>query len=272
MIVWLASYPRSGNTVLRTLLHQCFDLQTYDDETGTQLVGVLAKLGVGATPLDSDWDNFYSRASTSTALNLVKTHRYPRDNQPAIYIYRDGRLAIQSYLAFHRMFVDGGSSKKLFSLLVGDDYYGSWTKHYQGWATRVGPTLIFSFEDIVVATPETIKEIGDFLGMEPVRLNWINPMVELQQKNPDFFRSGATSWQPGPEWTDEIDNIFNYLHGNLMVELGYIDKEIVDASIANLSPSDRKFLDCIGHFSERCASLQFHCDERLRIIKQLSGS
>lgn len=29
MIVWLASYPRSGNTYLRMLLHQLHGLKTY---------------------------------------------------------------------------------------------------------------------------------------------------------------------------------------------------------------------------------------------------
>jgi hypothetical protein len=29
MIVWLASYPRSGNTFVRTLLHSAFGLESY---------------------------------------------------------------------------------------------------------------------------------------------------------------------------------------------------------------------------------------------------
>jgi hypothetical protein len=32
MIVWLASYPRSGNTLLRTILKRCLDLDSYADE------------------------------------------------------------------------------------------------------------------------------------------------------------------------------------------------------------------------------------------------
>src|SRR5262249_38743574 len=30
MIVWLASYPRSGNTLLRQVLHQCFGLSSFE--------------------------------------------------------------------------------------------------------------------------------------------------------------------------------------------------------------------------------------------------
>ncbi len=30
MINWLASYPRSGNTLLRTILKTCFGLMSYD--------------------------------------------------------------------------------------------------------------------------------------------------------------------------------------------------------------------------------------------------
>ncbi len=32
MIVWLASYPRSGNTLLRTVLSECFGLRSTADE------------------------------------------------------------------------------------------------------------------------------------------------------------------------------------------------------------------------------------------------
>lgn len=97
-------------------------------------------------------------------------------------------------------------------------------------------------------------------------------MTQLQQKVPDFFRSGSTSWQPVPEWTKEVSQTFYYLHGALMVELGYCSKELVDSEIADLSPYVRNVLDIATQLSIRCASLQFHCDERLRVIKQLSKS
>ena len=32
MIVWLASYPRSGNTLTRTIFKNVFDIDTYSDE------------------------------------------------------------------------------------------------------------------------------------------------------------------------------------------------------------------------------------------------
>lgn len=196
MIIWLASYPRSGNTLLRTLLHQCFQLDTYDDEAGTKLVGELAELDIGAAPLDSEWDIFYPLASSIKPLKLVKTHKYPRDNQPAIYIYRDGRLAIQSYLVFHRNFVDKKNFKSLMSLVIGDDYYGSWSRHYQIWTKRSAPTLILSFEDVVTAKPELIQKIGDFIGVSPSKFDWNNPIAELQKRKPDFFIVGHPAGTP----------------------------------------------------------------------------
>ncbi len=43
MIVWLASYPRSGNTFLRLVLHRLFGVPTYsvyeDDDPVAQRVG-----------------------------------------------------------------------------------------------------------------------------------------------------------------------------------------------------------------------------------------
>jgi len=224
---------------------------------------------VGAVPLDSDWNEFYPCASTSQSLKLVKTHKYPRDDQPSIYICRDGRMAVQSYLAFHRSFIERGAQKTLLSLIVGDNYYGSWSDHYRTWTTRTAPTLVVHFEDLVVAKPELIQKIGRFIGRDPIRLDWLNPMNELQQQNPDFFRSGLTNWQPLSEWTYEINQIFNYFHGNLMIELGYFSKEVVDTAISEFSFSKREFLDITERLSKRCASLQFHCEERLRVIHEL---
>ncbi len=270
MIIWLASYPRSGNTLLRTLLHQCFNLNTYDDEVGTRLLGVPE---VGDIPLDSEWNDFYLRASDpKSGLKFVKSHKYPRDDRPAIVIHRDGRLATQSYLEFQKSFLDKSLPVNLLKLVMGDDYYGSWSRHYRIWTERTAPTLILSFEEIVSAKPELIEKIGDFIGVHPVSTAWINPMKELQEKKPDFFRSGYTIWEPAPEWTEEIDQVFNYLHGDLMVELGYSTKQAVDAATNGLSSSKQKDLDIVERLSNRCASLQFHCDERLRVIRQLSGS
>ena len=54
MVVWLASYPRSGNTFLRIVLHRLYGVPTYsvydDDDPVAQRVG--PDLGFAEKQLD----------------------------------------------------------------------------------------------------------------------------------------------------------------------------------------------------------------------------
>jgi hypothetical protein len=86
-IVWLASYPRSGNTYLRAILWTCFGLQTgsvypddlFGDSAVAQQVGHFEGTAHGQFSADF------------LRLPLVKTHEWPVDNRKAIYIVRNGR-------------------------------------------------------------------------------------------------------------------------------------------------------------------------------------
>lgn len=82
MIVWLASYPRSGNTFLRIVLHRLYGVPTYsvydDDDPVAQRVGpVLVKY----RPRPAD-----RKVMTEGAeVHFVKMHkRRKADGHPAI--------------------------------------------------------------------------------------------------------------------------------------------------------------------------------------------
>jgi hypothetical protein len=271
MIVWLASYPRSGNTLLRTLLNQCFGVSTYNDEITQDVQSSWKTKGIGDCILPTSWNDFYAmEVQNQQSLHLVKTHKQPRDDQPAIYVYRDGRMAKQSFVELHRTQIKLPIKKTLLDLVLGDDYYGHWSSHYHVWTNRTGPTMLIRFEELVQASPSLITKIGEFLNIKPLSVDWKNPLSRLHEQDPDFFRTGKIEWEPTEVWTPEIDRIFNYLHGELMVKLGYSTQAAVDIAIAGLTKAQRDILDVTNRFSERCVTLQFHCDERLRVIESLS--
>jgi hypothetical protein len=271
MIIWLASYPRSGNTLLRTLLNQCFGVSTFSDELTIYSKSNWKSRGIGDEILPTDWDTFYeNNNAASSEVNFVKTHKGPRDEQPAIYIYRDGRMALQSYVDLHRTRIKAKPIKSMMDLVLGDDYYGHWSSHYQSWAQRKSPTLFLRFEDLVNASPHLIERIAAFIKMEPISKEWENPLQRLHQDDPVFFRTGRIHWEPTKDWTKKIDQIFNYIHGELLVKLGYSNQEMVGAAIAELCEIDKEILDITANLAQRCASLQSHCDERLRVINTLS--
>ena len=96
--VWIASYPRSGNTFLRTVLNHCFGLKStsvYPNDLGGNK---LLENYVGHI----EPEPYMRLVSTDNTAPLVKTHELPRDNFSAIYVIRDGRAACASLWEFYK--------------------------------------------------------------------------------------------------------------------------------------------------------------------------
>jgi hypothetical protein len=89
MKLWIASYPRSGNTLVRLILNQAFGVKStsiYPDETDAMRSRpwLMDRLGFSEEEMPGEW-------------LAVKTHNPPIDDMPAIYVVRDGRAAIVSF-------------------------------------------------------------------------------------------------------------------------------------------------------------------------------
>jgi hypothetical protein len=228
MIVWLASYPRSGNTLLRTLLYQTLGLTSLPEWTEWRLFPAetddpkaeMQRL-LGTQRPSRPWKEFYAAAIGSSQCYLVKTHQAPVDDQHAIYVLRDGRKAAYSYWQYHRAFLPA-YGRSLLQIISGDDTFGDWSSHYRAWTERArGPLLVLRYEELVHATPETVGRIAVFLNHPDSPKPWVNPFEKLREMSPRFFREGSTDWQPPPEWTPAVAWAFALVHGPLMEELGY---------------------------------------------------
>src|SRR4051794_24293951 len=99
MIIWLASYPRSGNTLLRIILKSVFDRRTYSKHDDVNDIGADSRVAeeVGHQALGASWDGAYQRMRDDAQSYLVKTHDPPEDDGRAIYIVRDGRSTCRSF-------------------------------------------------------------------------------------------------------------------------------------------------------------------------------
>ena len=272
MIVWLASYPRSGNTLLRTVLKQTMGLGSFSDEAVPASVGFtdVAREEIGHLPIEEPWEAFYERARAGTALHLVKTHLPPRDDAPAIYVVRDGRAATVSYEKYHRAFHPdhpGG----LLHLLLGDDYYGGWSQHYAAWQPRTGPTLELRYEELVEASPRLLRSVADFIGYDGPVEPWRNPFERLNRENPRFFRQGDARWSGAPGWTPVVDGVFFTLHGELMQRLGYAGAEEAQRACAALPPEMAQFIDVASSLRRDKRMFEQAARERLAVIETLDA-
>jgi len=229
---------------------------------------------VGAVSMDMKWEKFYSiHNNDSSPVKFVKTHKYPRDSFRAIYVYRDPRLSINSYLKFKASFLEVvENNKNILDLIVGNDYYGNWTNHYHKWNNREGLNFTVAYEDLVSPTEELIFRLGEFISLSPVNSKFINPMQDLKKINPDFFRHGLTTFKGyTTDWSPKFDLMLKYVHGKLMNKLNYLSNELLIESLDLLDDHTKFLLDSSVELSNRCTELQFHCDERLRIIKQMTS-
>lgn len=208
MIVWLASYPRSGNTLYRLVMQQCFGLGSYSDQgigTERSIIGFGEERGL--LEFEGSWEAFYEQASADRELHLVKTHLPPRDDQPAIVVMRDPRSALCSY---HHFLQDYWKHDRftLEQVVRGEVGYGDLIEFYRKWMSRpAGTTLLVHYHELVDLGVATVNRLAAFTGLEPGEIRPVE-FDALKAASPSFFRSGKTSWSGDPEWTEEVEEVF----------------------------------------------------------------
>lgn len=209
VIIWLASYPRSGNTLLRTILWNCFGLPSMsiytDDLDGNKaLAEYIGHVENGKVPESGE-------VIPSIDLPLVKTHAHPVNNNPAIYVIRDGRDACLSLSRFW-----GGLTKE--EVIEGEHNFGSWSDHVNSWNPWDRPnTLLLKYEDMVANLPATLKKIELFLDVEIVS-------SEIPDRKSIANVGGIhVNSKPKNKSILSEQNIkrFNELHGDTLKKAGY---------------------------------------------------
>lgn len=256
--VWLASYPRSGNTFLRILLQNVFQLPTFSayNVEGQSFPDPSAETLENAPALPVNWRELISFQGTGP-LTLIKTHDPPTDAAPAIYVIRDGRATLDSYFCYHQKFAFEKPS--LTEILAGACQFGSWSAHYLAWCPRSRPqTLFLRYEDLVSRPAEIIAQLAAFLNLPPVE-GRIPTFEELRQRHPSFFRRGQnqdflSKWTPGQM------SLFNVLHGSVMAELNYpltsapaVPAETLEELAAATSRLHALYLEQLSHEGARLA-------------------
>jgi len=218
LITWLASYPRSGNTLLRVILKQCFGLssQSIYDDTELDTPGV--REAVGFEAVGNDPHRFIEDARRQARSLYVKTHELPgRDAHPAIYVVRDGRSSVVS----HRHYLRGilGRDTSLSDVIRGE-LMPSWSEHVEAWALSGRPnTLVVRYEDLAAADPRALQQIAAFLD-RPLLQAFDMSFDHLHTLNPLFFRRGSDAANISEMDTVSL-RLFEQLHGATLRRIGY---------------------------------------------------
>ena len=158
--IFVAAYPRSGQTLTQMILYQLTTDGSMDirhiSEVSPWFERTMAK-GV------RDLDSFDSP-------RILKTHlpyrMVPKGGRRYIYVVRDGSDVAVSYYHMQRSYGRfKGSFEKFFPLyLRGRIRWGSWFRHVAQWKAnrRDLPILYLSFEEMITDLEGTVSKIAKF--------------------------------------------------------------------------------------------------------------
>ena len=237
MLIWLASYPRSGNSFTRIILKHLFGLQSrtvYDHALNPELERMAEVIG---EPTGSRMT--LDELTVAPQVWAVKTHEMPQeDNHPAIHVVRDGRDALVSYahfILYTEFRVRVGTDRDAFhrileQLILSDAYFGGWSRNVLAWQQRAR-TVSIRYEDLLVAPGDLLKESLASVGasVRGTPSGSLPNFESLHDEFPWFFRKGKIgAWRT--EMPEVLQDLFWERHEDAMTELGYRrDGEVVTA-------------------------------------------
>jgi hypothetical protein len=193
MIVWVASFPRSGNTFLRIMLNRLYGIRT---STVYDLDGVAERLGpglIGATDRPAP----VAAMRADPAPHFIKTHR-PRDadvldEDRAICLVRDGRDALVSWARLTSADDSSRYEAELRAKIFPAGGSGSWGANVLSWLepSSSGRRLL-RYEDLIRTPVPTVTGLVTALapGLAPLPDPEIPSLTDLQQADNGFFRRG----------------------------------------------------------------------------------
>ncbi|MCE9519480.1 MAG: sulfotransferase domain-containing protein [Verrucomicrobia bacterium] len=226
MIVWLASYPRSGNKFARLILGSLFQAETATvyDRPANATAAEETPRWTGTSP-----NNDAAIASRDFAQCVfVKTHELPQDSDrnPAICVVRDGRDCLVSYAHYVlRRFSDSRTPPSfeatLKMLIRSREHFGGWSTHVSAWSDREAATTVLRYEDMIDDPAGAISAACRGIGLKPPAPSGALPAFEdLHAKKPQSFRKGRVgSWRE--EMPAALEELFWSIHGTAMERMGY---------------------------------------------------
>mgnify|MGYP001258581189 CR=1 FL=1 len=198
MIIWISSYPKSGNTWVRSLLSAYlysengifnfehlkkinqFPSKTYfkffmNDFSDIKKVSEHWIAAQDRININEDIKYFKTHSALCTLAGNSFTNK--SNTKAAIYVVRDPRNVITSFAHHYSININEAykrltnKSFMIYSTKPGDDDYGtatilgSWSAHYNSWKNiKFAPILIIKYEDLIFDTKKTFLNILNFLS------------------------------------------------------------------------------------------------------------
>ena len=198
MFIWLASYPKSGNTLVRSLLASYFfskdgiynfdlikNIKQFPNIELFKLLGVDIK---NQKEVIKNYIKVQDSINQKNIIQFLKTHSYLfnidgngftnlNNSLGTIYIVRDPRTIVSSSTRFFNISQIDAANQLINTTQIGGDlnskiiknrttvYMGTWKGNYNSWKSfkSNGKYLLIKYEDLIVNKEESLKKILDFI-------------------------------------------------------------------------------------------------------------
>jgi hypothetical protein len=236
--IWIASFPRSGNTFFRNILFDVYGLDSLEDESEMNL------------------------SKNKNESVFIKVHKLPyqlnsyhSQKDIVIYLVRDGRDSICSMAYKRKSLIDPNSDiHQNFCEAVHaqrGSFFGGWANNCRLWLSE--DTILVRFEDLIKDPQQVFSTFEKHIGLPSG--NWDNlPTFEKQKQglvkhgvdqpeynykgedfSQKFFRKGQVgNWKE--EMPKEFQQIFWCKSKEIMLALGYSE----DGTIGEINNNDLK--------------------------------
>lgn len=152
-MIWLASFPRSGNTFFRNILFEVYGISSNEYFKDAPQVG----------------------NSNQMSCPVMKTHHLPSELPTAyrdcksVYLVRDGRDALVS-IAHHRKDIVAPGSNYLWNLTEAilaqkGSFFGGWGGNVDAWLSKAD--IVIKYEDLIKNPLEEVAKLNQIMDLPP---------------------------------------------------------------------------------------------------------
>ena len=201
MIIWLASYPKSGNTFLRSLLTSYlltedgkFDEKKLKEINQFPNLSLFKNIGIDTSDdleivknyikaqekINSLDGNKIRFVKTHSSLNDINGYKFTdlKNTLGVIYVVRDPRSVVRSYANHNQLSLKDATERLLeFGATIGGikgsdfgsnqivTHMGSWSSNYNTWKEfkKINSYLLVKYEDLVIDTKNTFLQVLNFI-------------------------------------------------------------------------------------------------------------
>ena len=192
MLIWLASYPKSGNTLMRAMLSSYFfspngdfDLNLLKNIKQFPSNQFLKNLNINLNDDNEVFKNYINAQSkfnkknaiqfvkTHSGFNKVNGHNFTDFNNTlgAIYIVRDPRNLIESFSRHYQCSIEEALERMINGLTLERNekhpmtIVGSWKQNYESWKKLEisNRYLLVKYEDLIINKKATFVKVLEFI-------------------------------------------------------------------------------------------------------------